>query len=154
MCSTCCTYTYYHLIKNPRARDTPSFCNRYGKKKKMVKVLNVIIWANTEQPLVTDASPLIKLSCPTIASKPCQCSCEVSTSWSLICTVCSVESASRGRSPVRLERKCVFSGSGAAGLMSEPLTADSDPCSVLQPSSALLPVRVRAISLPLLLSYL
>lgn len=90
----------------------------------------------------------------TITFKLCECSCEVSTSWSLICDVCSVESASHGRSPVRPGRKCAVNGSRAFGLMSEPLTADSDPCSGAEVSSALLAVRVRTLALPLLLSHL
>lgn len=82
------------------------------------------------QLLMTDTPPLIKLSCPPPSPVNFQL-------WgfhilSPVSSVCSVESASHRRSPVRPERKCVFRGSAAAGLMSEPMTAVVDPCSALR----------------------
>lgn len=115
--------------------------NRYSKKnkpkktkKKRVKVLNVIIWTNTKTLSSAPRDRHItshQAVMSNLTSKPCQCSCGVSTSWSQICSGCSVESASHGRSPVRPERKCVFSGSRQPAwcLNPWPLTLTPAPCS-------------------------
>lgn len=140
---------YVGFNLKPQERHTP---HPQPQQVKKAQKYSVCRRPDPSQLLMTDTPPLIKLSCPPPSPVNFQL-------WgfhilSPVSSVCSVESASHRRSPVRPERKCVFSGSAAAGLMSEPVTAVVDPCSAPRAFSALLLVRVRAISLPLLLSYL